>query len=126
MANVTHFEIPADDPERAMAFYGRLLGWTFHDWGGIGYWLAQTGPDDEFGILGAIMRREAPFEGEGVAAYVCTMNVEDLDALLARVPELGGTVVGPKRAVEGMGWHAYARDTEGNLFGMMQGDERAA
>jgi predicted enzyme related to lactoylglutathione lyase len=126
MAKVTHFEIPADDPERAMTFYGELLGWTFHPWGEIDYWLAQTGPDDEFGILGAIMRREAPFEGEGVAAYVCTMNVDDLDGMLARVVELGGTVVGPKQAVAGMGWHAYARDSEGNLFGMMQEDETAA
>jgi hypothetical protein len=71
------------------------------------------------------MRREAPFDGAGVAAYVCTMNAEDLDATLARMPELGGSVVGPKQAVEGIGWHAYARDTEGNLFGMMQEDATA-
>jgi hypothetical protein len=52
MAKVTHFESPADDPERAMTFDGELLGWTFHPWGGIEYGLAQTGPDDEFGLLG--------------------------------------------------------------------------
>ena len=105
-AKVTHFEIPADDPERAMTFDSDVLGWTFPPWRGIGDWLAQTGPDDEVGILGAIVRRESPFDGDGVAAYVCTMNVDDLDARLARVPELGGTVVNPKRAVDGMGWHA--------------------
>jgi hypothetical protein len=125
MAKVTHFEIPADDPERAMTFQGELLGWSFHPWGGIESWLTQTGPNVEFGTLGAIVRREAPFDGGGLAAYVFTMNVEDPDAMLARVQELDGSVVGPEQAIEGIGWHAYARDTEGNPFGMMQDDETA-
>jgi hypothetical protein len=125
MGRVTHFEIQADDPQRAIAFYRDLLGWTFEAWGDIEYWLAATGPSDEPGIDGAIMRRSAPVEGEGIVAYVCTAEVENVDAALAKVRELGGTVVQGKNAVPGVGWHAYVKDTEGNLFGLMQEDEGA-
>ena len=126
MGRVTHFEIHADDPQRAIVFYRELLGWTFEPWGDIEYWLAETGPSDEPGINGAVMRRSAPVEDEGVVAYVCTAAVEDLEATLAKVPELGGTVVQGKNAVLGVGWHAYVKDTEGNLFGLMQEDGGAA
>lgn len=126
MGRVTHFEIHADEPQRAMDFYAALLGWTFEAWGGMEYWLAATGPDDEPGIHGAVMRREAPVEGRGVIAFVCTAEVDDVDEALARVPGLGGRVVGEKRAVPGVGWHVYVEDTEGNLLGLMQSDRDAA
>ncbi|NBC95443.1 MAG: VOC family protein [Deinococcus-Thermus bacterium] len=126
MGRVTHFEIHADDPQRAMAFYGELLGWSFHPWGDIEYWLTETGPPDEPGINGAVMRRSRPVEGEGIVAYVCTAAVEDVDAALAKVRDLGGAVVQGKTAVPGVGWHAYVEDTEGNLFALMQEDGGAA
>lgn len=125
MGRVTHFEIHVDDPERAMTFYGRLLGWTFQRWGGIDYWLAETGPDDQPGVNGALMKRDAPLQG-GIAAFVCTAEVDDVDATLAQVPGLGGAVEGAKLAVPGVGWHAYVRDSEGNLLGLMQEDPNAA
>jgi uncharacterized protein len=31
----------------------------------------------------------------------------------------------PKQAVPGVGWHAYAKDTEGSIFGIMQADPSA-
>lgn len=126
MGRVTHFEIHADDPRRAMDFYRELLGWTFEAWGGMDYWLADTGPAEEPGIHGAIMRRETPVEGGSIVAFVCTAEVADLEQALAAVPGLGGSVVRGKRAVPGIGWHAYVEDTEGNLLGLMQTDERAA
>ena len=53
------------------------------------------------------------------------MVVADLDAALQRVESAGGRVVVPKDAVPDVGWLAYARDTEGNIFGLMQSDESA-
>jgi predicted enzyme related to lactoylglutathione lyase len=38
---------------------------------------------------------------------------------------LGTAVVVPKMAVPGIGWLAYANDTEGNIFGMLQPDAAA-
>ena len=34
MARVVHFELPADDPERAIAFYEQAFGWKFEKWEG--------------------------------------------------------------------------------------------
>lgn len=126
MGKVIHFEIHADDPERAMRFYRELLGWRFEAWEGMDYWLATTGADEAPGIGGALTRRDAPLAGDGFRAFVCVAAVDDVDAALARVPELGGRVVMTKHAVPGVGWHAYVDDSEGNRLGLMQEDPAAA
>jgi predicted enzyme related to lactoylglutathione lyase len=125
MARVVHFEVHAEDPQRAIRFYGATLGWTFQAWGGE-YWLIETGPADQPGINGGLVKRRGPIDGTAVIAYVCTVDTADLDASLATVERAGGTVVVPKMAVQGVGWLAYAKDTEGNIFGMLQNDPSAA
>lgn len=92
------------------------------------YWLIHTGPADQPGIDGGMMARRGqdPVEGQAVNAFVCTVDVAVLDTALARVATLGGQVALPKMAVPGVGWLAYAQDTEGNLFGLMQADPGAA
>ena len=130
MANrVSHFEIHAENPERAIAFYSGLLGWKFSKWDGLmPYWLVTTGPDSEPGINGGLVARRGggPLDGAAVNAYACTVVVALLDPLLARVAELGGQIVVPQMSIPGVGWLAYAKDTEGNLLGMMQNDPTAA
>lgn len=81
MARVVHFEIHADNPERASAFYRSLFSWTITTWDGpMPYWLVVTGPDGTPGINGGIMQRMHPVSGnDGVIAYVCTVQVENLD-----------------------------------------------
>ncbi|MGZ7136310.1 MAG: VOC family protein, partial [Methanobacterium sp.] len=34
MPRVVHFEIPADDPERAIEFYKNVFGWKIDKWEG--------------------------------------------------------------------------------------------
>jgi predicted enzyme related to lactoylglutathione lyase len=121
-----HFEIHAGEPERAMAFYGALFGWTFQRWGDEAYWLVSTG-DGEPGIDGGLVARRgpAPSTGQAVNAFVCTVGVPDLDARVAKATSLGGAIALPKTAVPTIGWLAYVHDTEGNLLGMMQADANA-
>jgi len=127
MARVTHFEVHAEDPERAIAFYTAVLDWEFHKWDGpMPYWLIKTGPDSELGIDGGMVQRQGVIDGQAVIAYVCTVSVTNLDTTLAKVLESGGTLALPKMPVPGVGWLAYAKDTEGNIFGMMQTDPSAA
>ena len=127
MGRVTHFEIHADDTDRAAGFYSALLGWRFQKWGGpMEYWLVTTGPDGTPGINGGLMKRQHPLSGnDGMIGYVCTATVSDLDGLLAKAPQLGGTPALPKMPVPGVGWLAYLKDTEGNVFGLMQPDPSA-
>jgi predicted enzyme related to lactoylglutathione lyase len=52
-------------------------------------------------------------------------DVEDVNAGVARVKELGGQADDPQ-PVPGMGWFATAADTEGNPIGLWQTDPSAA
>ena len=126
MPRVVHFEIHAANPERGVKFYEKVFGWTFQKWEGpIEYWLITTGPDSEPGINGGLLRRQGDTDGQAVIAYVCTIGVADLDATMAIVEANGGTVAVPKMPIPGMGWLAYYKDTEGNIFGIMQSDPSA-
>jgi uncharacterized protein len=128
MSRPVHFEIQAVDPKRAIAFYTALFGWAFNKWEGpMDYWLIKTGEKGTMGIDGGLMPRKGPppVAMQAVNAYVCTIGVDSLDATLKRVGELGTMVVVPKMAVPGIGWLAYANDSEGNIFGMMQPDTAA-
>lgn len=129
MSRVVHFEIHAEKPERAIAFYSGLFKWEFTSWnGGVPYWLINTGPSDQPGINGGLVPRRgpAPTDGQAVNAYCCTVDVESVDESVKRIVELGGTIALPKMPVPGVGWLAYGKDTEGNIFGVMQADPAAA
>jgi uncharacterized protein len=121
MPRPIHFEIPADDPERAIAFYRDVFGWKFEKWDGpMTYWMITTGEEGEPGINGGLLPR--PHQG---AQPVNTLGVSSLDSSLSSVESKGGKTVVPKTAIPGVGWLAYCTDTEGNTFGMMEADEKA-
>lgn len=128
MARVVHFEIHAEDPARAIRFYESLFGWQFTAWGGDGmpYWIIKTGEDGTPGINGGLVRRRGAIDGQAVIAFVCTVDVADVKASFAKAKSLGGVEALPVMAVPGVGWLAYVKDTEGNIFGMMQFDPAAA
>jgi hypothetical protein len=125
MPRVVHFEIHAEQPARAAKFYSALFDWKIEQWGAVEYWLVTTGPDDRPGINGGLLPRRGVIDGQAVIAYVCTVDVDNLDASVAQALTLGGQLALPKMAVPGMGWLAYCKDTEGNIFGMMQNDPSA-
>ena len=125
MPRVVHFEIHVDDPQRAKAFYASLFGWEFTDWGGPDeYTLIRTGTECP-GIDGGMLRRQVPLEGSGLRAFVCTVDVTSVDETCERIAALGGEIAMPKMAVPSVGWLAYGKDPEGNLFGIMQRDPTA-
>ena len=128
MNRPVHFEIHADDPERAIAFYEGVFGWKFERWGEVPYWLITTGDDATPGINGGLVPRQgpAPADHAPVSSFVNTVDVADLDSVLAAVTGAAGTIALDKHAVPGVGWLAYFRDPEGNLFGVMQSDTGAA
>jgi predicted enzyme related to lactoylglutathione lyase len=127
MPRPIHFEIHAENPARAQAFYEGMFGWTFSQWAGQPYWLIKTGEPGQPGIDGGMVPRRgaAPASGQPVNAYVCTVDVTDLDASVTKATGTGGTLALPKMAIPGVGWLAYVTDTEGNIFGMMQNDPGA-
>lgn len=123
MGRVVHFEIHAEDPERAIKFYETVFGWQIARWEGpVDYWLITSGPDQEPGIDGAIIRRmgAAPVEGQSVNGFVNTITVASIDAAEKAIPAAGGEQVVPRQEFPGVGKVSYFRDTEGNVFGAME------
>jgi predicted enzyme related to lactoylglutathione lyase len=121
MPRVIHFEVSADEPERALAFYKNVFGWEFHKWGGPqDYWLIHTGPKDQPGIDGGMFRRQGPMTG-----HVNSIDVPSVDEYLIKITANGGEIALPKMAIPGVGWLAYAKDTEGSIFGIHQPDPSA-
>lgn len=135
MNRIIHFEIQASDPERAVKFYKDVFGWDINEWVIPGikmkdenrYWLVTTGPETEPGINGGLLFRwgQEPIEGLPVNAYICTVGVANLDESVDKVLKAGGSIAYPKMTVKGIGWLAYCKDTESNIFGMMQEDKNA-
>ncbi len=128
---IVHFEIPADDPERAAKFYRELFGWTISKFegtaaGGMEYWMVQTVPTDASGmperpgVNGGLMRRM--YSGQPPVNYV---SVESVDDFVRRAERLGAKVLMGKSPVPGMGWFAQLNDPEGNLFAVWELDPNA-
>lgn len=128
MSRVVHFEIHADDPERAVRFYHQVFGWTITKWDGpTDYWPITTGTDNEPGINGAIMKRQTgtPTYPAPLSAFVCTVRVVSVEQTIDQIEKYGGGIELPKQAIPGVGWLAYCKDTEGNIFGIMSPDSQA-
>ena len=121
MGRVIHFEVTADDPERAAEFYRKAFGWDIKGWGGpFTYLLATTGADADPGINGAIMDRQ-----EMRQAVINHIDVASWEQGAQAVRDAGGKVLQEKTAVPGMGYFAYCTDTEGNVFGIFEQNEAA-
>lgn len=107
----SHIEFPADDVERATAFYSKVFGWQFEAMAEFeSYYLYTAGPGGLGGGIG-IRGQNAP---QAVRNYI---GVEDVDAAVEKVRANGGTVVVPKTDI-GFGWYAAVTDTEGNEIGL--------
>ncbi|HEU4473539.1 MAG TPA: VOC family protein [Gemmatimonadales bacterium] len=127
---IVHFEIPADQPERAAKFYRELFGWNINRWenpGGIEYWTVETVATDaegrpvRQGVNGGLMPRMYP--NQPPVNYIA---VEDVDEAVAKAERLGAKVLREKTPVPGMGWFAQLSDTEGNVIAVWETDMAAA
>ena len=122
MGRVVHFEIHASDLDRAERFYREVFGWEVRRFDGpVDYRLLNTGANSETGIDGALVeRRGTNGDGEAVIAYVCTVQVDDIESTESRVREAGGEQVVGRQEIPDVGQLSYFKDTEGNIFGAMQ------
>ena len=125
MGKVVHFEIPADDIDRAKNFYGSIFGWDLQTvpMAGGEYTTVITTPVDEQtrmptepgAINGGMMQRD-----ENTPAPVITIDVDSIEQVLTQIVESGGTTVTPRTPIPGMGAFAYFKDSEGNVVGLYE------
>ncbi len=128
MNRITHFEIQAEDVDRAIKFYTAVFGWQFPKYMD-NYWGIVTAPKDskEPGINGGLLPRPCPppKPQQGTNAFTCTVEVDNFDETAKKIETAGGKVAMPKFAIPGMAWQGYFLDTEGNTFGLHQADPNA-
>jgi predicted enzyme related to lactoylglutathione lyase len=112
-----HYELQAEDADRAQAFWSGLFGWQFQDSGtpGMDYRMAQVSETTGAAIAQSEQRQGHP------NVYLAT---DDIDASIAKARELGGEAE-DKSPVPGFGWFSACRDTEGNAFHLWQSDSSA-
>ncbi len=127
-SRVIHFEIQADDVERAKKFYEKTFGWKIEknmskeEGGMMDYWMIKTGEDGTPGINGGMYQRP---KDEKIQYFDCTIMVDDIDKAIEAVKMSGGKIRTERTGQEknelpGVGWFAGGIDTEGNMFGLMQ------
>ena len=121
MPTVEHFEIAADDVERAQKFYKDVFGWTMQKWSesenpGQEYWFFETKDDKGSpGIGGGMMKRQDP--SQAITNYV---TVSSIDEYSSKIEQSGGKVMMPKTKVSDMGFIAVCLDSENNSFGLFE------
>lgn len=132
---LVHFEVLADEPERAVRFYAGVFGWHIAKWSNPeadsgatrpDYWIIYTGRDER-AIHGGLSKRagERPAQQAPINAFVCTMHVTNMHQTLSDIKEYGGQVTTDSMR-SGGGLIAYATDTEGNSFCIMQTEAEQA
>ena len=121
---IVHFEIPANDVERAKKFYSKIFGWEIEKFdmkNEDSYWIVKTTEVDEKQmpkkpgtINGGLMKRKNPKQ-----PFMNYIHVENIDEKLKIIKENKGIICMPKTEIgQGMGWIAAFQDTEGNLMGL--------
>ncbi len=121
MPTIVHFDIPAEDTERAKKFYIDLFGWKFESIPDMQYNLfTTTNLDGTPGVGGGLGKRMDP--AQRIMNY---FGVPNIDTALNKVRSLGGNTITEKMAVPGMGFLVTCVDTEGNLFGLWEEDSKA-
>ena len=113
--NIAHFDIHADDVERARRFYERVFGWRFEAWGPPDFYLIHTGTAADPGIHGSVSKRNQPVAGHGRIGYECTIAVDDLGAIKTAIVANGGKVVLEEYEIVGVGRMIRFEDSEGNV-----------
>ncbi|HET7474590.1 MAG TPA: VOC family protein [Dermatophilaceae bacterium] len=125
MRKVVHFEIPAEDLDRAKGFYSSVFDWQLQTMPvpGGDYTIVMTTPVDEQtqlptapgAINGGMMQRD-----ERTPGPVITIDVEAIDEALKQIEAGGGSTVTPRTEIPGMGAYAYFKDPEGNVLGLWE------
>jgi len=126
MPRVIHFEIVADNPERAMKFYKEVFGWEFNKWDGPqDYWLVRTGEDSQPGINGGLTPKTNQGSGNTGGRITNSIDVPSIDEFSNKISMEGGKVLSPKMPIPGVGYLPICEDTEGISFGIIQYDRNA-
>jgi predicted enzyme related to lactoylglutathione lyase len=110
---IIHFEIVGPDQAALQRFYSGLFDWSINTDNPGGY--GMTGPAETGIVIGVGSSQDG---GAGhVTGYI---RVADVDAILAKATELGGTVIMPKFSPDGTAQLGLLADPQGHVIGVTE------
>lgn len=121
MSDFIHIDIAADNPERATRFYHDVFGWKINKLEGpIPYWLISTAStaDGPCSVGAGVAKRQAAWQ-----SVTPTIDVPSVDDYAKKIEKHGGTVIMPKNLIPGIGYLLSFKDTEGNIFAILESVE---
>jgi predicted enzyme related to lactoylglutathione lyase len=107
---IVHVEIGCRDGGKTREFFSRLFDWEISGPEG-GFMIDAGGPG---GVTGHI----AELAEEWGSYQIFYVQVEDLEASLAKAEELGGKTLVPPVELPGRGSFAWLASPEGNVVGL--------
>lgn len=109
--NVVHIEIPAADVPGAANFYQNLFGWKMEHAAEFDYTMWEDGSGYGGGFT------KVGHDGT-VGQVLVYIDSDDIDADLAKIETLGGSIVMPKTEIPGTGWFGLFKDPTGNTLAL--------
>ena len=118
---ISHFEIPAKDPERLRKFYTDVFGWKFKNSAmqNMQYWTIDTGTKHVPGVSGGLYKKGS--QNQTPVNYVAT---PDINESMAEVERAGGHITVGKKGTANHGFTAIGTDPEGNSIGLFESTDR--
>jgi predicted enzyme related to lactoylglutathione lyase len=118
------YELLTTDPKAAIAFYSEVVGWRtelFPETSGpepYNMWVASQGP------LGGVMTLPEPAKKMGTPPHwMAHVEVANIDATVAKVKELRGTVHVPPTPIPKVGRFSVIADPQGASLSVFQPDQ---
>ena len=124
MPTVQHFEIAADDVNRAQEFYKKVFGWTMQRMNNPvrpedDYWTFKTKDiEGKQGLSGGLMKRQS--SQQTVTNYI---TVSSIDEYSSKINQSGGKIIIPKTTLPDMGFISVCLDSENNMFGLFESNK---
>ncbi len=118
---ISHFEIPAKNPDRLRKFYSDVFGWKFKNSAAknMQYWNITTGTKHIPGVNGGMYKKGS--KNQTPINYVST---HDINVSIAEVERAGGHITVGKKGVPNHGFTAIGTDPEGNSIGLFESTDR--
>jgi len=129
MNKVIHFELPADNTDRAKKFYKETFDWQTEDVPDMNYIILRTAEIDEkmmikeSGAINGGMFKRSDMDNM-INGPTFAIDVEDIDSAVKKIKNAGGLILKEKTPVGDMGFIAYFKDTEGNILSVWQNAEK--
>ena len=109
---ICHLEIPTTDVKKSGEFYNKIFGWKIDYSWGKDYAIFSTG---EGQLSGGGLDRNDKITPGNIIIYI---QVDDINAMLAKAEKLGAKKVAEKTEIPNVGWFGLFTDLDSNTIGL--------